>query len=317
MTQEAYKFPDEIPEVQIGDSGDQVKVEIIDDTPEVDKGRTPLPQNLVEDLEKDDLSDYSEKVKQRLSQMKKVWHDERREKERVAREREEALAFAQHTYEENKRLKERLGTGEKIFIDEITKSATNEVGAARDSLQRAYESGDPKAIAEAQELLIDAKTKLKEAQSFRPTPLQDDNYVVQAQQRTQQAPRAVRDDKAESWRDRNSWFGSDEEMTSLALGTHEKLVKAGYDPTSDEYYRQIDLTMRKRFPEQFEDEQTQPTGQEKPAPRKSPTVVAPATRSTAPRQIRLTSSEVAIAKSLGLTPEAYAREKMKLENSNG
>lgn len=314
MTQEAYKFPDETP---VQTSTDELNVEIIDDTPEVDKGRTPLPQNMVEELEKDDLSDYSEKVKQRLSQMKKVWHDERREKERVAREREEALAFAQHAYEENKRLKERLGTGEKIFINEVTKSATTEVNTAKEALQRAYESGDPKVIAEAQEMLIDAKSKLKEVQNFRPTPLQDDNYVVQAQQRTQQPARVERDDKAESWRERNSWFGSDEEMTSLALGTHEKLVRAGYDPRSDEYYRQIDLTMRKRFPEQFEEEQSQPTGQDKPAPRKSPTVVASATRSTAPRQIRLTSSEAAIAKSLGLTPEAYAREKMKLENSNG
>lgn len=314
MTQEAYKFPDETP---VQASTDELNVEIIDDTPEVDKGRTPLPQNMVEELEKDDLSEYSEKVKQRLSQMKKVWHDERREKERVAREKEEALAFAQHAYEENKRLKERLGTGEKIFISEMTKSATSEVNTAREALERAYESGDPKAIAQAQELLIDAKGKLKETQNFRPTPLQDDNYAVQAQQRTQQPARVERDDKAESWRERNSWFGSDEEMTSLALGTHEKLVRAGYDPRSDEYYRQIDLTMRKRFPEQFEEEQPQPTGQERPAPRKSPTVVASATRSTAPRQIRLTSSEAAIARSLGLTPEAYAREKMKLENSNG
>jgi hypothetical protein len=317
MAQEEFKFPDELPEVQIGDSGDDIKVDIVDDTPSDDRGRTPLPQNLVEELEKDDLTEYSEKVKQRLSQMKKVWHDERREKERVAREREEALAFAQHTYEENKRLKERLGTGEKIFINEITKSATTEVGAVKEALQRAYESGDPKVIAEAQEMLIDAKAKLKEAQNFKPTPLQDSDYAVQTQQRTQQAPRVERDDKAESWRDRNSWFGSDAEMTSLALGTHERLVRAGYDPRSDEYYRQIDLTMRKRFPEQFEGEPTQPTTQEKPAARKPSTVVASVTRSTAPRQIRLTSSEAAIAKSLGLTPEAYAREKIKLENNNG
>lgn len=314
MNQDEFKFPDEIP---TEDSVDEFKVEIVDDTPPEDRGRTPLPQPIVEELEKDDLSDYSDKVKQRLSQMKKVWHDERREKERAAREREEALAFAQHTYEENKRLKERLGTGEKIFISEVTKSATAEVNLAKDALQRAYESGDPKAIAEAQEQLIDAKGKLREYQNFKPTPLQDSDYVVQAQQRTQQAPRVERDDKAETWRERNSWFGSDEEMTSLALGTHEKLVRSGYDPRSDEYYREIDKTMRKRFPEHFEDAQTQTTAQEPPVTRKTPTVVAPATRSTAPRQVRLSSSEAATARALGITPEAYAREKMKLENSNG
>lgn len=314
MNQEAYKFPDEIP---TEDSVDEFKVEIVDDTPPEDRNRAPLPQNIVEELEKDEMTEYSEKVQQRLKQMKKVWHDERREKERVSREREEALNFAQQTYEENKRLKERLGAGEKIFINEVTKSATTEVNAAKDALQRAYESGDPKAIAEAQEQLIDAKGKLREYQNFKPTPLQDNDYVVQAQQRTQQAPRVERDDKAETWRERNKWFGPDSEMTALALGTHERLVRAGYDSRSDEYYREIDKTMRKRFPEKFEEEQTQTTAQEPPVNRKPPTVVAPATRSTAPRQVRLSSSEAATARALGITPEAYAREKMKLENSNG
>lgn len=317
MNQDEFKFPDEIPEVQIGDSGEEVKVEIVDDTPAEDRGRAPLPQNMVEELEKDDLKEYSEGVQQRMKQLKKVWHDERREKERVAREKEEALVFAQHAYEENKRLRERLGAGEKIFINEVTKAANTEVDAARDSLERAYESGDPKAIAKAQESLMDAKDKLREYQKFKPTPLQNDNYAVQAQQRTQQPQQVQRDDKAETWRERNDWFGEDKAMTALALGTHEKLVEAGYDPSSDAYYRQIDLEMRKRFPEKFEEEYSRPTGQEKTAPRKSPTVVAPATRSTAPRQIRLTSSEAATARALGITPEAYAREKMKLENSNG
>lgn len=314
MTEEAYKFPDEIPAEA---STDDLNVEIIDDTPPEDKGRTPLPKNMVEDLEKDDLSEYSEKVKQRLSQMKKVWHDERRAKETSIREREEALAFARQTYEENQRLRERIGAGEKVFISEVTKSATNETAVAKEALQRAYESGDPKAIADAQEALTDAKLKLREVQNFKPAPLQEPRSSVQPPQRPQAQSAPTYDAKAEAWRSKNSWFGADEEMTALALGAHKRLVEAGYDTTSDEYYRAIDSTMRKRFPEQFEEEPPQPTGQDKPAPRKSPTVVAPATRSTAPRQIRLTSSEAAIAKSLGLTPEAYAREKMKLENSNG
>jgi hypothetical protein len=312
MTQEAFKFPDETPADEVKDD---LAVEIVDDTPPEDRNRTPLPQNLVEELEKDDLNEYSEKVKQRLSQMKKVWHDERREKERVAREREEAINFAQHTYEENKKLREKLGAGEKVFISEVTKSATAEASAAKDALQRAYESGDPKAIADAQEALTDAKIKLREVQSFRPSTLHEDRSSVEVQPRIQQSA-PVRDTKAESWRERNTWFGSDGEMTSLALGVHERLVKSGYNPSSDEYYREIDSTMKKRFPEYFS-EPSSTTTQEKPAARKPSTVVAPATRSTAPRQVRLTSSEAAIAKQLGLTPEAYAREKIKLENDNG
>jgi len=295
----------------------EAEVEIKDDTPPEDQGRAPLPQHMVEELEKDDLTEYSEKVKQRLSQMKKVWHDERRAKEASQREKDEAIAFARQTYEENRRLKERLGTGEKIFITEVTKSATTEVNTAKEVLKRAYESGDPEAITNAQEALTDAKLKLREVQNFKPTPLQSDADNVQGTQRTQQPTRVQRDDKAETWRSRNAWFGSDEEMTSLALGVHEKLVKAGYDTRSDDYYRQIDQTMRKRFPEYFDGEATQTTEQDRTATRKNTTVVAPVTRSTSPRRIQLSSSEAAVARSLGVTPEAYAREKMRLENGNG
>jgi hypothetical protein len=106
-------------------------------------------------------------------------------------------------------------------------------------------------------------------------------------------------------------------MTALALGLHEKLVRSGVDPRSDGYYQRVDETMRKRFPENFEEEQTQTKDADKPAPRKAANVVAPATRSTAPKQVRLSASQVAIAKRLGLTNEAYAKEMIKLENYNG
>lgn len=301
---------------------DEVKVDIVDDTPPEDQNRTPLPQNIVEELEKDDLEEYSDKVKKRLSQMKKVWHDERRAKEAFAREREQALQFAKQTYEENRQLKQRLGVGERVFIKEVGKAAETEMNIARAALQQAYESGDPKAIAKAQELLIDAKDKAKEVSRIKPS-IQESDFSVQTppqlealQQRPAQAP-AV-DHKAEAWRQKNDWFGVDEEMTSLALGLHEKLVRSGVDPKSDDYYRMIDTTMKKRFPEQFEDAQQNTAEKvETSTPRKASTVVAPATRSTSSRQIRITASEAAIAKRLGLTPEAYAREKLKLENSNG
>jgi len=293
---------------------DEFKVEIVDDTPEEDRNKPPMPPNVVEELEKDDLEEYSEKVKKRLSQMKKVWHDERREKERAAREKEEALQFAQRAYEENKQLKQRLTAGEKVYVTEVTKAAETELATAKDSLRRAYESGDPEKITDAQDALTDAKLKLREYQRYRPA-LQESEDTVQQSQQTQ-PPRVQPDQKAEAWRQKNTWFGADEEMTSLALGLHEKLVRSGIDPRSDDYYQQVDKTMRKRFPDYF-GEAEPPTVEREEAPRKVSTVVAPATRSTAPRQVRLTSTEAAIAKRLGLTPEAYAREKMKLESNNG
>jgi len=296
-------------------SDEEVKVDVVDDTPVEDRNRAPLPEKIVQELENDDLEEYSAKVKQRLGQMKKVWHDERRAKESAAREREEALRFAQQTFEENRQLKQRLGANEKVYISEANKVATNTLAATKDALRRAYESGDADKIVEATQNLNEAQIRLKEVSSFKPS-LQDADSSVQIQQQAQAQPRPapLPDPKAERWRQNNTWFGVDEEMTALALGLHEKLIKSGVDPRSDEYYQKVDSTMKKRFSDYFEDAQPTEEPEERPAPRKNSTVVAPATRSTGSKRIQISASEAAIAKRLGLSPEAYAREKIKLEN---
>ena len=320
MAKEEFKFPDELEDTKAEDGG--IEIEIVDDTPEADRGRTPMPKEIVDELDKDDLDEYSDKVQKRLKQMKKVYHDERREKERSIREKDEAVRVAQQTYEENRHLKERLGRGEKILVSEVTKNATNELASAKQKLKNAYEAGDSEQITDAQEAMTDAKIRLKEYEKFKPSRQEDENSVQPVKQA--QAPAQVVDTKAEAWRQNNTWFGADEEMTALALGLHEKLVRSGVDPRSDDYYHRVDTTMRKRFPESFEDEpnQTQEEAKEtrnsKSAPRaKAANVVAPATRSTAPRQVRLTPTQVSIAKRLGLSNEAYAKEMVKLENDNG
>lgn len=323
MAEAGFKFPDEVDTVdetkQPGAVAvPEVEIEIVDDTPTQDRGREPLPKEIVKELDDDDLEEYSEKVKKRLGQMKKVWHDERRAKEQASREREEALRFAHLREEENKQLKQRLGAGEKLFVEEVTKSATAEIATAKEKLKQAYESGDAGAIADAQEELTDAKLKLKDYQRFKPALQDSERGVEPNPEQAQAQPRPqVPDPKAEQWRQRNTWFGADEEMTALALGLHEKLVRSGVDPRSDDYYRRVDETMRKRFPENFEEEPTLSTEVEKPAPRKAATVVAPATRSTAPNKVRLTATQLALAKRLGVTPEVYAKEMIKLENYNG
>jgi len=179
MQQEEFKFPDE--PVTEAAQGNDIEIKIEDDTPAEDRGRKPLPKEIVDELDKDDLEEYSEKVKKRLGQMKKVWHDERRAKESVAREKDEALKFAQAQMEENRRLKQRLGVGEKAYIQEVTKAATNELGTAKDRLKQAYESGDAEKITEAQEALTDAKLRLKDYERFQPS-LQDEPERVQPSQ---------------------------------------------------------------------------------------------------------------------------------------
>ena len=317
VAKEEFKFPDEV-EDKKKEVKDVLEIEVVDDTPDADKGREPMPKKIVDELEKDDLEEYSDKVKQRLSQMKKVWHDERREKEAATREKEEALRFAQAKDNEIKELRQKLGAGEKKWVEDATKASEIEIASAKAKLKQAYESGDAELITEAQEALTDAKIKLKEHQYFKPS-LQSEEKGVESEQQVQAAPQVI-DPKAAKWREKNTWFGADPEMTASALGLHEKLVRSGVDPRSEDYYQRVDATMRKRFPEYFEEEEPQ-TRQTEPetkdsetkSPRKSANV-APVTRSTAPRQIRLTTTQVALAKKLGLTNEAYAKELMKLEN---
>jgi len=327
-----FKFPDEVEETnplaenevpvnEEVEAEDSLEVEIVDDTPVEDQGRRkarPLPPSKVKALEEDDgLEEFSDKVKERLVQMKKVWHDERRAKESATREREEAINYARAKELEVQSLRERLGHGEQVFVAEIAKSANGEIAAAKERMKRAYEAGDADMIADAQEELTDAKFKLREIQSMRPSLQPQQNSVQQQQTRPTTA-----DPKAEKWRERNTWFGVDEEMTSLALGLHEKLVRSGIDPRSDDYYERVDATMKQRFPENF-DEYTEevepPREQGKPVQRAKPaTIVAPVTRTSATKKsVTITRSGAAIARRLGITPEAYAREVRKLENYNG
>jgi len=295
---------------------DDLDLEIEDDTPAADRGRDPLPKDVVDELEKDELTDYSDRVKQRLSQLKKVWHDERRAKEQADREREEAIRFAQQIAHENKKLKTSLSSGEEEYVKAVYSSLEQQFVIAQRDYREAYDSGDTDKIINAQARMNDAQLRLSQIQNYKPqyreTALQEQENPVYIQQSQPQVQKP--DSRALKWQEKNDWFGSDEEMTSLALGLHEKLVRNGVDPTSEEYYRRIDGTMQKRFPEYFGDATLD---EDTPAQRKPSTVVAPATRSTAPKKVRLTKTQVALAKKFGLTPEQYARETLKLERTNG
>jgi hypothetical protein len=281
-------------EVKIETKADDIDLEIEDDIPAADRGKEPLPKDKVEELENDTLEDYSDRVKQRMAQLKKVWHDERRAKESADRERQEAIKFAQQIAEENKKLKTTLSSGEETYIHTLKGALEQQLHSAKRDYREAYDLGDSEKIIEAQQKMNDAQFRLSEAQRYTPqykNTLQEDEKEVYIQENRPQAPKP--DNKALAWQDKNDWFGKDEEMTSLALGVHEKLVRSGIDPTSDEYYRRIDSTMQKRFPEYFGDatlDEVQPAQRTKPS-----TVVAPATRSTAPKKVRLTKTQVALA----------------------
>jgi len=305
---------DEVVNVNVKEKAKEVDIEIEDDTPPQDRNREPLPKEIVDELEQDDLSEYSERVRERMAQLKKGYHDERRIKEAAEREREEALRFAQQIAAENKRLKTTLSSGEETYIKTIASALQQQLEVAKQDYRNAYNAGEADKIIEAQTKMNDAQFRLSQVENYQPkfkNTLHEDDPSVYSQSSQPQVPKP--DQRALRWQDNNKWFGSDEEMTSLALGLHEKLVRSGVDPTSDEYYRRIDSTMRKRFPEYWDDSSLE---QETPAPRtsKPSTVVAPATRSTAPKKIKITKTAAALARKLGISPEQYALETLKLEN---
>jgi hypothetical protein len=323
MEKVEFEFPDEAeakgkeeapPAEELEAKGSpEIEIEIEDDTPPEDRGRQPLPKELVEKLEVDELDKYSLEAKEKLVQMKKVWHDERRRADSSDRERQAAIDAAQRLMQENKRIKDLLSNGEKEYVVAMKTAADLQLEMAKKSYKEAYEGGDSEGMMNAQQSITNATLQLDRIKNFKMPALQEERNEVQIPQQTEKAPEP--DKKATEWQEDNPWFGQDEEMTATALGLHEKLKRNGVTIGSDEYYKRIDETMRKRFPEQFEEPEVEkPTAE---PVRKSSNVVAPATRSTSPKRIKLTNTQVALAKKLGLTPEQYALEIKKLEAQNG
>jgi hypothetical protein len=317
MVQE-YKFPDEQDKDLPEDTLD-IELEIEDDTPEKDKGKEPIPKEMVDKFDAaDDEEELDEKAQAlRLKQYKKVYHDERRAKEAAFREQQEAINLAKKVMEENKKLREQYSAGEKTYIETVQSQADLQVQVAQRAYKEALESGDPDRIVAAQTELNDAGYKVHKAKDFKPSTLQNSENDVQIQQVEQQRPKI--DQKTQSWLDQNPWYGTKKAMSSYAVGIHEELLDE-YGQTvvgTDQYFRRIDRTMREKFPEYFDtlEDKAEPNEEvQKPTPKAKPnTVVAPATRSTASKQVRLKTSQQAIAKKLGLTPEQYARELIKLE----
>jgi hypothetical protein len=320
-----FKFPHELDEdknVSVSAEEDRIEIEIDDDTPEQDRGVTPMPKVIVQKLEEDELDKYSAEAREKLTQLKKVWHDERREKEAALREQQEAVRVAQRLFDENKKLKQAYSTGEKTYIETVQNATELELEVAKRGYKEALETGDSDRIVEAQAKLNSAAIKSDKVKNFQPSALQEHENEVQIPQ-LQERP-VTPDAKTQEWTEKNAWFGPKKSMTAYALGLHEELIDEygkGFVGT-DQYFQRIDKEMRKVFSEYFDtlEPQTKVDVEEesKPSPKSKPsTVVAPATRSTSSKQIRLKPSQIALARKLGLSPEQYARELLKMEARNG
>jgi len=282
----------------------EVDIEVVDDTPKADRGRKASePPAEVTEAE---LEEYSDKVKNRIKHFSKGYHDERREKEKALREAQELEKLTKQLVEENKQLKNTTVKNQTAMLDQAKKSADIELERAKAAYKVAYEAGEADAVVEAQESITAAKIKSDKLNNFKLPTLQENETPVETKGETTTTPAPVVDARATEWAKSNTWFGTDDEMTSYVLGLHSKLVKThgeAYPQTNaDEYYETIDSRMRKLFPENFEDSEIET---EKP---KLNNVVAPATRSTAPKKVRLTQTQVTLANRLGVPLELYAKK---------
>lgn len=316
-----FQFPDEkqenkSPEIELElETDEKVEVEVVDDTPPEDRNRKPLEKEVQEPTE-DELEEYSSKVQKRLKELTHARHDERRRADALAREKAELERIAQAIAEENKRLKQYVDIGQNAYIDKSKSLAEMAFNNAKAKLKSALETGDTDATVAAQEELLKAQFEMQQAASFRPVELQQEKQPVYT--RTEQPKSPDLDDKVVSWAEKNSWFEKPgkEDMTGYAYGVHNKLVRQygeGFTKT-DEYYQEIDKAMRRAFPEEFEDSSEKET---KPASSRTKSVVAPAQRTSAPKKIRLTTTQQNVAKKLGISLELYAKKMAELENQNG
>jgi len=280
----------------------KAEIEVVDDTPPEDRNRKPMVEP-PKDVTDEELAKYDEGVQKRIKHFTKGYHEERRAKETAEREREEALRFAQTLAEENKKLKGSLHQGQSALLEQAKKVVAGELIDAKRRYKEAYEAGDSEALVNAQEELTAVKLRADKVNNFKPAPLQPEENTVQPITQSRQA--APVDNKLLAWQEQNQWFGPNKRMTAYALGLHEDIVGEGIPAGSDEYYRRLDADIRERFSDQF--------GTEKPADapqsqRTKSNVVAPATRSTAPKKIVLTQTQVNLAKRLGVPLELYARK---------
>ena len=315
---DTYEFPDEKAEKAAAE--EKVEIEIEDDTPPEDRGRKPMKEP-VEDPTEDELATYDEKVQARIKKFTRGYHDERRAKEQALREREATETYARQVIEENKKLQQQLSSGSKVFIEQSQSSAQIELESAKKKYKEAYENGDVDALTDAQADIAEATLKLDKTRGMKPIEVDEKNYVPAQAEKPNLTPRT------QKWIDSNNdWWGKDDEMTMAAMGIDRKLQKeygADYVGT-EEYFKTIDKTMRKRFPEHFESDQSyeeddpppkkrasEPEEEYEDTPRRATRTtspVAPATRSTPPNRIRLKASEAATARRLGVPIEEYAKQ---------
>ena len=281
---------------------EKIEVEQVSETPAEDKTFENERETKLEKKEekKDELKEYSEGVQKRIAKLTRKMREAERQKE-------EAIAFAEAAKKSQSELQNRLSKLDKSYVSEFESRVSTNLSAAKQALKTAIEAQDVEGQVKAQEqiatLTMDA-ARLSSLKTQAEAPKEEKEVNI-TPQRSTQSP--VTDPRAEEWAANNAWFGNDSAMTYTAFDIHKKLVEEeGYDPKSEEYYAEVDKRIRVEFPHKFDKIENTSTERAKPAQ-----TVASAKRSASTgrkKTVKLTPSQVAIAKRLGVPLEDYAKQ---------
>ena len=303
---------------------EELEIDIVNDTPEDDRRPPRNETQQAEPVNEDDeLKGYSESVQKRIKRLKYEFHEERRQKERADRERSEALTYASALQQQIEQYRQQNEASQRALIHTSAKQKGSELEAAKKMLKEAYEAGDTDKMAEAQESISVLANEKRVLDSYTPPNPSSVSYLQPATPQEVQQPVASRpaqpqaSAKAVLWKENNPWFGDDMTLTGYAIDIHNKLINAGVDAESDQYYEAIDSAVnkfRKSIPGQAEAKpaQTQSTKPKNGVVVSSSRTPSGKTRTT----VQLTESALAVAKRLGITPQQYAKELLKQQKEN-
>lgn len=315
----------EVIQQQDDDLQDGLEIEVEDDTPEGDRGRK-APEKIVKSGIPDDeeIGQYTKGVQDRMKQMKWEYHEERRAKEQWSREHAAAIEFAKKLHTENEKLRKTLETGHKTMLESNKSALENEISALKQNLQNAMETGNSQQAAELQVKLAQASARAETVSQTAPIKFEEQPVANQQQQQVQQQRQQVQlSDAMQSWMTQNPWFNRNKRMTAFAFGVHDELLEKGIPPESPRYFQEIDKATREAFPNFFEapeeNENRNTNGQRSQVQSRTVQRVNRQTNGPVAKngKVTLTQSQVAVAKRLGITPEQYAREVIRLEQDNG
>lgn len=308
--------------------GDDFEIEVQDDTPEHDRGRAPKAPGTKSAVPTDEeIGEYTKGVQDRFRQMKWEYHEERRAKEAWERQSNAAVEYAKKIHEENKKLRDMLTKGHKTLVDSTKASAENEITALQESLKTALETGNTALAAELQSKVARAAARAEAQNHVAPLSFPDDEQQPQATQQSQQAqkPPVRVSQSMQAWMDENPWFNENKRMTAFAFGVHEELIAKGIPVESPRYFQEINKSVRETFKNYFADDEQDIDGRTDRRPangqngqrRRTPVAGVSRSKTDKGNKVTLTSSEMAVAKRMGISVEAYAREKVRLENLDG